>query len=220
MSQNIGGRRLGGWLVFLATVVGVVATGYGIFEYFLKAFSPTAGTLSLLVFAVVAGIATFFSPCSFPLMPGFLTRHLQLVSGRSKASSVFANGAFAALGTLLFTSVLGLAVVLLGSTFGDSLAISNTTPNLYVQVFRGLVGVALVSLGVLGLRGTGIFHIDSLSSLGRKMVGNGERRPKLEMFAYGFGYISVGIGSRTASDTFQSESVVLVPFSPVSFSSR
>lgn len=182
-----------GWFVLFATLVVVVAAGYGIFDYFLKGFTPTAGTLSLLAFALVAGIATFFSPCSFPLMPGFLTRHMQL-AGRGKATSLIANSVSAALGVLLFTSILGLAVVLLGSTLGSSLAISSATPNIFVRVYRAMVGVALVSLGVLGLRGTGIFHIDSFSSLGRMMVRSAGSSPRLEMFAYGFGYVSVGIG--------------------------
>ncbi len=185
-----------GWAIVLLIFSIVVGLGYGIFVFFLKAFSPSVGTLSLLVFAVIAGTATFFSPCSFPLMPGFLGRHIALVRQDSRGSRfpVLSNGLSAAAGVLMFDSILGLLIWLVGSTFAGSLAISNATPNIYVRLFRGLVGVTLVVLGALGMSGTGIFHNDSLTSFGRRLIGKGELTPGLEMFAYGFGYVSVGIG--------------------------
>ncbi len=183
--------------LLLLLAVAVVAAGYSIFVFFLKGFNPTAGTLSLLLFALIAGVATFFSPCSFPLMPGYLTRHLQLIdknSSRNILRNTLSNGLAAAAGVVLFSLALGLGIALLGSTFGGSLAISTSRPNIYVQIFRGAVGASLVTLGVLNLRGTGIFHSDVLTSLGRRLGKNGQLGPSLEMFAYGFGYVSVGIG--------------------------
>ncbi len=183
--------------LLLLLAVAVVAAGYGMFVFFLKGFNPTAGTLSLLLFALIAGVATFFSPCSFPLMPGYLTRHFQLVdknSSKNILTSSLSNGLSAAGGVLLFDLALGTAIVLLGSAFGGSLAISTPTPNIYVQIFRGSVGAFLVLLGVLSLRGTGIFHNDTLTSLGKRLGGNREMKQSREMFVYGFGYVSVGIG--------------------------
>lgn len=186
-----------GWILIGVLLIATIASGYGIFVFFLKGFNPTTGTLSLLLFAVIAGTATFFSPCSFPLMPGYLTRHLQLIDknpSKNVLSSALSNGLAAAAGVLLFDLALGLGIVLLGSTFGGSLAISTPRPNIYVQIFRGAVGVFLVTLGVLSLRGTGIFHNDTLTSLGRRLGKNGQLAPSREMFVYGFGYVSVGIG--------------------------
>lgn len=185
------------WTLLVLSPGAVIVAGYGIFLFFLKGFNPTTGTLSLLLFAIVAGIATFFSPCSFPLMPGYLTRHLQLIdknSSRNILRNTLSNGLAAAAGVLLFNLALGLGIALLGSTFGGSLAISTSRPNIYVQIFRGAVGAFLVTLGVLNLRGTGIFHSDMLTSLGRRLGKNGHLAPSREMFAYGFGYVSVGIG--------------------------
>ncbi len=185
------------WTLLLPLLVAVIAAGYGIFLFFLKDFNPTTGTLSLLLFAIVAGIATFFSPCSFPLMPGYLTRHLQLIDKNSSGNilkKTLSNGLAAAAGVLLFNLALGLGIALLGSTFGGSLGISTPRPNIYVQIFRGAVGTFLVTLGVLNIRGTGIFHSDVLTSLGRRLGKNVHLAPSREMFAYGFGYVSVGIG--------------------------
>jgi cytochrome c-type biogenesis protein len=185
-----------GWALLTILVGGLVAIGYSVFVFFIKGFSPTAGTVSLLAFAIVAGIATFFSPCSFPLMPGYLTRHLEVIDRDPKKMrmSVLSNGLAAAAGVFLFDMILGLAIVLIGSSFAGSLGISGPSPNLYVRIFRGAVGAFLVALGVLNLRGTGIFHNDSLTSIGRRLLRNGELKPSREMFAYGFGYVSVGIG--------------------------
>jgi cytochrome c-type biogenesis protein len=185
-----------GWALLTILVGGLVAIGYSVFVFFIKGFSPTSGTVSLLAFAIVAGIATFFSPCSFPLMPGYLTRHLEVIDRDPKKMriSVLSNGLAAAAGVFLFDMILGLAIVLIGSGFAGSLGISGPSPNLYVRVFRGAVGAFLVVLGVLNLRGTGIFHNDSLTSVGKRLMRNGELKPSREMFAYGFGYVSVGIG--------------------------
>ncbi len=112
--------------------VALVALGYSVFVFFIKSFSPTAGTLSLLVFAVIAGIATFFSPCSFPLMPGYLTRNLQVTirdPEKVRASAV-SNGVAAAAGVFLFDVILGLVIVLVGFSFAGSLGISGPSPNL------------------------------------------------------------------------------------------
>jgi cytochrome c-type biogenesis protein len=186
----------GGWALLTILVGGLVAIGYSVFVFFIKGFSPTAGTVSLLAFAIVAGVATFFSPCSFPLMPGYLTRHLEVIDRDPKKmrTSVLSNGLAAAAGVFLFDMILGLAIVLIGSSFAGSLGISGPSPNLYVRIFRGAVGAFLVVLGVLNLRGTGIFHNDSLTSVGKRLMKNGELKPSREMFAYGFGYVSVGIG--------------------------
>jgi cytochrome c-type biogenesis protein len=186
----------GGWALLTILVGGLVAIGYSVFVFFIKGFSPTAGTVSLLVFAIVAGIATFFSPCSFPLMPGYLTRHLEVIDRDPKKmrTSVLSNGLAAAAGVFLFDMILGLAIVLIGSSFAGSLGISGPSPNLYVRIFRGTVGAFLVVLGLLNLSGTGIFHNDSLTSVGKRLMRNGELKPSREMFAYGFGYVSVGIG--------------------------
>ncbi len=189
-------RTTRGWVLLALLVAALLAFGYGVFVFFIKGFSPTTGTLSLLAFAVVAGTATFFSPCSFPLMPGYLTRHLQLIdkeAGKAK-TSVLSNGLAAAAGVLLFDLVLGVAIVLIGSSFAASLGISSSNPNVYVRIFRGTVGMFLVLLGGLNVRGTGIFHNDALTSIGRRLMKNGQLKPSREMFAYGFGYVSVGIG--------------------------
>jgi cytochrome c-type biogenesis protein len=189
-------KRSGSWAVLPTLVAVLVAIGYAIFVFYVKGFSPTTGTLSLFAFAVVAGIATFFSPCSFPLMPGYLTRDLQVMDKDPKKvrTSVVSNGLAAAAGVFLFAVILGLVTVLIGSSFVGSLGISGPSPNLYVRILRGTVGVFLVLLGILNLRGTRIFHNDSLTSIGKRLMKNGELKPSREMFAYGFGYVSVGIG--------------------------
>ncbi len=191
-----GGHTARGWGLLTLLAAAVLALGYGIFVFFIKGFSPTTGTISLLAFALVAGTATFFSPCSFPLMPGYLTRHLQLIDKDAKkaTTSVFSNGLAAATGVLLFDLMLGLAIVLIGSTLVGSLGISGPNPNVYVRILRGTVGIFLVLLGTLNLRGSGILHSDALTSIGRRLMKNGQLSPSREMFAYGFGYVSVGIG--------------------------
>lgn len=51
----------------------VIALGYLGFRQFATAVMPQMGAFNLLALAVIAGVASFFSPCAFPLLPGYLS---------------------------------------------------------------------------------------------------------------------------------------------------
>jgi len=64
------------WLQFaglLTAFVAIVAGGYLSFRAF--ATTPDLGLFNLYALAVVAGVASFFSPCAFPLLPGYLSAY-------------------------------------------------------------------------------------------------------------------------------------------------
>jgi len=167
---------LGGFLAFRFTVMEIV-----------MATSP----LTLLVFAVVAGVATFFNPCSFPLLPGYLTYYSSTEkAGRGRSLS---NALVASVGLILFILILGAIIGILGDTFGRSLSLAGGQPNEYVLLFRGAVGAALIALGLSHFFGRGInFHF--LSPLGHKFTSTQGIGTTKGLFTYGFGYNAIGIG--------------------------
>jgi cytochrome c-type biogenesis protein len=87
----------------------------------------------VLVFALGAGLTTFFAPCAFPLLPGYVGYSLQ----QSRIPGVAAAGAAAAGALATLAAVSGLAFV-----FGRTL--TGLLP-----AFEPLVGAGLVVFGVL-----------------------------------------------------------------------
>ena len=95
------------------------------------------GTVTV-AFSFAAGIATFFSPCVFALLPGYVGYYVGAVDGKSPPlSGVFLRGLAASLGALGTFVVLSIA------------ALGATTPfEAVLPVVEPLVGVLLVGLGV------------------------------------------------------------------------
>lgn len=92
--------------------------------------APGAGVLA---FALSAGLTTFFAPCAFPLLPGYVGYSLQ----QNGVPGVAAAGAAAAGALATLAAVSGLAFV-----FGR--ALTGVLP-----AFEPLVGIGLVVFGVL-----------------------------------------------------------------------
>lgn len=100
-------------------------------------------SLSTVIFALTAGIATFFSPCAYPLLPGYVGFYVSRTDGEDASlDGATLRGITAGVG------VLGTFAVLIGATFwlGRS-TLSQLT------VFESLVGGLLVVFGALVLAG-------------------------------------------------------------------
>jgi cytochrome c-type biogenesis protein len=92
----------------------------------------------LLAFAVSAGVATFFAPCAFPLLPGYVGYY---ASESERASMVPAAGAatVGAIGALAAVTTLVFAI-------GQPLKTA-------LPVLEPVIGVALVLFGLVTLAG-------------------------------------------------------------------
>jgi cytochrome c-type biogenesis protein len=100
-----------------------------------------AALLSTLGFAVTAGVVTFFSPCAYPLLPGYVGFYVsQTDTAESSLGHALGRGLVAGAG------VLAMFGILLGVTFwiGQSV-LANIT------VLELLVGVVLIAFGLLVL---------------------------------------------------------------------
>ncbi|MFD1572371.1 cytochrome c biogenesis CcdA family protein [Halorubrum laminariae] len=90
-------------------------------------------------FALAAGVATFFSPCAYPLLPGYVGFYVNSVDAdRASVAGAGVRGLAAALGVLATFALLAGATVHIGYS-----TLSNIT------VFETLVGALLVTFGLL-----------------------------------------------------------------------
>lgn len=173
----------------------ILLLGYLTFLFFVTSFVPDAGTLSLMAFAAVAGVAAFFNPCAFPLLPGYLAHQVKVTPERRGDSfgPLLYGGSVAALGVTTFNLLLGGVLAVLGVAFLGSLALASPEPNLGVRIFRGVVGILLIVLGVSHVTGRGL-SFAFLERLGYRFRTIQSPSPARQLYAYGFGFNAVGIG--------------------------
>ncbi len=173
----------------------IILLGYLTFVFFVVSFVPDTGTLSLMTFAVVAGVATFFNPCAFPLLPGYLAHQVKVTPKEERGAfgALLYGGSVAALGVTTFNLILGGILAVLGVAFLGSLALASAEPNLSVRVFRGVVGILLIALGLSHVTGRGL-SFGFLERLGHPFRSIQSASPTRQLFAYGFGYNALGIG--------------------------
>lgn len=127
-----------------------------------------------LPFAITAGIATFFSPCSYPLLPGYVGFYLNQ-SGADEASlgGAGVRGVVAGIGVLATFGVLtGLTLLVGQSALAD------------ITLFEALVGGLLILFGLLVVSG----HAPSISL----------PLPKRRSSVFGFGVFGAGYALASA----------------------
>ena len=61
------------YLGLVLLVLAMIGLGYFGFRHFATTVMPQMGAFNLLALAVIAGVASFFSPCAFPLLPSYLS---------------------------------------------------------------------------------------------------------------------------------------------------
>lgn len=181
----------------LIALAAVVAGGYLAFRRFVQ--TPDWSTYNLYALAVVAGVASFFSPCAFPLLPGYLSFYYLAGSDESGqrpgAGRALRLGLAAALGVVTFNLILGIAIALLGAGVATVLCVSCPQPNVVVRLFRAGLGGVLLTLGVAQLMGWNLKPAlaDALAFVTRPRDG-GTRGPAATLYLYGLGYNAAGMG--------------------------
>lgn len=103
-----------------------------------------------MAFALGAGVATFFAPCSYALLPGYVGYYVAATENESPPMrGILARGGAAALGALGSFSILA-AVAVAASDLVER----------YLVAVEVLVGVLFIALGIAVVSGrTGSLHV-------------------------------------------------------------
>ncbi|MGI0133074.1 MAG: cytochrome c biogenesis protein CcdA [Thermoplasmata archaeon] len=176
-----------------------------------KGTAPPIALVSVSVFALaaIAGVTTFFSPCAFPMFPGYMSLYLGLDATRASSEATpnasykgavrraLSAGSVSALGMMIVFLVIGVALVLAASLVGR-----------YVPYLLILVGIVLVGLGALLLTNLQYWRVVTpFQRLWGRLTGKdpsvapvivapaaGERGFYLKLFGYGMGYAAAAAG--------------------------
>ena len=163
---------------------------------------------SIFALAVVAGVTTFFSPCAFPMFPGYMGLFLGLNTSGSEPSTpststykgaarrALSAGSVTAFGMIIVFLLIGVALILAASI------VAGYIPDLIV-----VVGSVLIILGALLLTNLQYWRIvEPLQRLWARMRGKAAsdvalapgpssgRGFYLKLFSYGMGYAAAAAG--------------------------
>lgn len=184
------------WLLGLGVLI-LALVGYTGYVLYPRFGLPAVEGASLLVLATGAGVAAFFSPCSFPLLVTLLARETggdgQAVQRRRPVGSAFFFASALSLGAAAFLLASGL-VIALG---GEALFAGVTFTSAAGRVIRAAVGILLILLGRMqaGALPLSLHAVEHVSRpLMRSQAHLRHKNPILGFVLFGFGYLLAGFG--------------------------
>lgn len=184
------------WYILLATGTGILAlAGYAGYVLYPRFNLPAATGIGLLVLAAGAGIASFFSPCSFPLLVTLLARETsaRAAPGESRLQRALTFAVALALGATAFLLLIGVGIALGASVLFEGVIFTSTAGRLVRLLVGGfLILLGLIQLGVLPVSFGLVEH--AARPLLHRQAGLRRARPTLGFGLFGFGYILAGFG--------------------------
>lgn len=145
-------------LILLALILlGFAGYYFGFLGFIYNVMMPEAfGNFPLIVLSMVFGTAAFFSPCSFTVLPAYVSHYITGDKQQSElASSNIAKGFYfgliAALGVLTINIIIGLIIAFLGSASPFAKDPRQDIPLILgVRIVAGLIIAYLGLMTVLG----------------------------------------------------------------------
>ena len=174
-------------LAILVTALG----GYAGYLLYPRFGLPAAEGAGLVALASAAGTASFFSPCSFPLLLALLGHRADESNDHTPTPWRFATSL--AVGAATFMTAFGASIGLLG----EALFAEVTFDSLAGIAIRLVVGSLLIGLGLMQLEVLpGSMHTVGrrIKPLLRKQAELRRERPILGHAVFGFGYVFAGFG--------------------------
>jgi copper chaperone CopZ/cytochrome c biogenesis protein CcdA len=179
--------------VLVAAVGAIAVAGYVGYLLYPRFDLPAVEGAGLLGLAAAAGIASFFSPCSFPLLVGLLGRQAATQAAGAKSARPLVFGGALALGAATFMLLAG-AVIAAG---GEALFAGVTFTSTAGIAIRSIVGVLLILFGLIQLGRLPVsFHaVERLAGpISRRQATLRREKPVAGFALFGFGYVLAGFG--------------------------
>lgn len=184
------------YLVLVLGALVLAAVGYLGYVLYPRFHLPAGAGAGLVVLAAGAGVASFFSPCSFPLLVTMLARSLASEaqrSGRRPLGPALRFAAALSAGAAAFLLLLGLGIASGGGAVFSGVTFTSTAG----RIIRAFVGALLISLGLiqLGILAVSLRRFESrLHRLLARQAELRRRRPAAGFALFGFGYLLAGFG--------------------------
>lgn len=187
-------RDPGLWYALLAIgVVLLAVAGYAGYVLYPRFDLPAISGAGLLVLAAGAGVASFFSPCSFPLLVTLLARETGAGERRPALARALRFATALSLGAGLFLLLAGAVLAAGAAPLFEGVTFTSTAGRL----IRVTVGILLVLLGLIQV-GRLPVSFGAVEKGARPLLRAQARlrreRPTMAFGLFGFGYLLAGFG--------------------------
>lgn len=175
------------YLMLIGVVLLLAFTGYMAYVQYPRFALPTSTGGGLLLLAIIAGLASLFSPCSFPLLITLLAREASTQSRRS----LFRIALAFTLGIMLFLIMIGITLTLGAGQFISRFTFASTAG----RFLRLVVGLILIGFGLWQIRGRSLNFVwltRLLQPLWHTQSRLQRQKTTWSYGLYGFGYILAG----------------------------
>ncbi len=189
MSQQLKKPVFHRYLLLSGIVLLLALLGYATFILYPQVVRPSSAGSGLILLAIAAGMASLFSPCSFPLLVTLLARE---ASTNSRTALVRIAFSFT-LGVMAFLLLLGALLAFGAGSFISQFTFTSTAG----RILRLMVGLVLVSFGLWQIRGRSLNFVwltQLLQPLWRTQSRVQRQKTAVGYGLYGFGYILAGFG--------------------------
>ena len=164
---------------------------------------PSTSFVAVFVLGMILSILVYFSPCAFPVLPGFISYYLSLGAredelieeGKLKAKmpSSWVIGTLAGLGMWTFFILIGLLAFAMGEAFAKSGLIH------IIAIGIALLLVILGTIMLLGITSHLLGFVQKLVDRWSTTEMDETFTPRRNMYLYGIGYAAASIDCTAAA---------------------
>jgi len=173
-------------ILLLFIIVGFVGYYFGFLGFIYNVMiKETFGKFPLVVLSSIFGVAAFFSPCSFTVLPGYVSHYLTEDIEKRNIAKGFYIGFIAALGVIVVNIIVGAIIAILGTAAPFAKDPRQDIPA--ILTVRTATGLIIAYLGLMTVLGKHIEIPYLQKRLGKVSFGK-------SIFLYGMLYNGAAIG--------------------------
>ena len=164
---------------------------------------PSTSFVAVFVLGMILSILVYFSPCAFPVLPGFISYYLSLGARedelieegklKTKMPSSWVIGTLAGLGMWTFFILIGILAFAMGEAFAKSGLIH------YIAIGIALLLVILGTIMLLGITSHLLGFVQKLVDRWSTTEMDETFTPRRNMYLYGIGYAAASIDCTAAA---------------------
>ena len=164
---------------------------------------PSTSYVAIFVLGLILSILVYFSPCAFPVLPGFISYYLSLGARedelieagklKTKMPSPVVIGSLSGLGMWTFFLLIGILAMIMGEAFEKSGLVH------YIAIGIAILLVILGSMMLLGITSHVMGFVQKFVDKYSTTEDDDIFTPKRNMYLYGIGYAAASIDCTAAA---------------------
>ncbi len=164
---------------------------------------PSTSYGAVFALGMILSILVYFSPCAFPVLPGFISYYLSLGARedelieqgklKNKMPNSMVIGSLSGLGMWTFFGLIGILAIAMGQAFSQSGIIH------YIALFVALLLIVLGGMMLLGVTTHLLGFVQKIVDKYSTTEADDTFTPRRNMYLYGIGYAAASIDCTAAA---------------------